>query len=883
MKLLKHTLILNFLIFLIIMALGILGYLGYQTYKGTNAPSESSEIPVIIEEISNTLVKLDLERINTSAYLSTHTRSNYYHMLESRKTVDVALYRLHNTIRSSSIVPTTSSSEVKMLFRTLKNIRDMAEVRHPDMLAILYKGYHNTVFKTIDQLVIDLALEQSNSLLEQYIRIYHEIIDFKENSVLESTIVYSILLQQRPISTEEKEILEQTIAKDRFPQFSLLQDDITAVDLRTLLSENDYLAIVSNERQKLFQGSQNGIYQIDIISWLGKYEEKLRYFHDLETILQKRIKEKVQEQGVKIQTRFIGIGIITFILFYLLYKLLRLRKESPKRREASKETLKDIELVFTPQQRKKLKHLMEEGNVDLVYKFMIQAISDANRTKDLFLASMSHEIRTPLNGILGFTQLLKETDMTEEQEDFVSVIEKSSDHLLSIVNDILDLSKIKAEKLELEIIPFDPLEKFETAVETYAGKAYKEHIDLNVFIDPHLPTKILGDPTKISQVIVNLLSNAVKFTPENGEINVRIEVFSQTNESITVGFSVEDTGIGISSEQRKKIFQAFSQADVSTSRKYGGTGLGLSISGKLVELMGGELGIRSVPGEGSTFHFTLVLSKPADAQQREENIMKGLKVGILDPQIDQKYFINHNLEAYLNYLGTEKIEHFTESELIEAKEKKILPDILFIDHKFRQRDGNLDNYLNLGCRIVLLSTGDQKKSLKKYGSKIDKILYKPITFTKTLKAVSQREEEKEEHTQFIFENIHLLVAEDNPINQKLITNILNKTGIEVDIANNGAEAVESYMKNQYDIIFMDIEMPVMGGMEATAKIRSYEREKGIRPVPIVALTANALSGDKAKYLGAGMDDYMAKPIKLDELRRIFTTYFEERTAEAKAS
>jgi CheY-like chemotaxis protein len=493
---------------------------------------------------------------------------------------------------------------------------------------------------------------------------------------------------------------------------------------------------------------------------------------------------------------------------------------------------------------------------------------------------MSHEIRTPLNGILGFTQLLKETDLNEEQKEYVSVVEKSSDHLLGIVNDILDLSKIKAEKLELEIIPFDPLEKFESAVETYAGKALKEEIDLNVFIDPALPTKLLGDPTKISQVIVNLLSNAIKFTPRHGKVDVRIELFSENEGMATVGFSVEDTGIGITKEQRKKIFQAFSQADVSTSREYGGTGLGLSISGKLVEHMGGKLGIRSVPEEGSTFHFSLELPISADAQKRVADVMKGFRIGILNPHHELEYFINRNLESYLTYMGAEMVEHFTERKLFWAKENGLLPDILFIDHKFRQREGDIEKYLDLGCRTILLSTADQKSHLKRYETKIDRILYKPVTFTKTLRAVTVEEEKVHRSSKLTFENIRVLVAEDNSINQKLITHVLKGIGVDIEIAGDGLEALELRKKHSYDMIFMDIEMPVMGGMEATAKIRAYEREKRLEPIPIIALTANALSGDKARYLGAGMDDYMSKPIKIDALRKLFSYYFEERAVKA---
>jgi len=494
---------------------------------------------------------------------------------------------------------------------------------------------------------------------------------------------------------------------------------------------------------------------------------------------------------------------------------------------------------------------------------------------------MSHEIRTPLNGILGFTQLLKETNMTEEQNEFLTVVEKSSEHLLNIVNDILDLSKIKAQKIELENIDFDPIESFEATIESYAAKATEKNIDFNSFFDPTLPTLLKGDPTKISQVIVNLISNAIKFTSNNGEINVSLEKLTENNKEVKVKFSVSDSGIGVTKEQQKKIFEAFSQADVSTSRKYGGTGLGLSISGKLIDLMGSELKIKSVKDEGSTFYFTLTLQKPEKATSRVVDDMSLCTVGILDPHIEEKYYINKNLEAYINYTGA-KIKHYTDESLLSIHNKSELPDILFIDHKFRYRGGELENFLNIECKIVIMTTGDQKRNLMRYKSSIDKILYKPVNFTKTLKALSDKEDSLENKSQINFQNIHVLVAEDNLINQKLIINVLNGIGVEVSIAKNGQEAVEHRIHNNYDMIFMDIQMPVMGGMEATVKILSHERHNGEKHIPIIALTANALSGDKEKYLGAGMDGYLSKPIELDALRDIFREYFEDRIVEVES-
>jgi len=358
-------------------------------------------------------------------------------------------------------------------------------------------------------------------------------------------------------------------------------------------------------------------------------------------------------------------------------------------------------------------------------------------------------------------------------------------------------------------------------------------------------------------------------------VSVSIKKLFENEDKVNVHFEVSDTGIGLTKEQQGKIFEAFSQADVSTSRKYGGTGLGLSISGKFIDHMGGKLSIRSIKDEGSTFYFTLALKKPKTATQRTVSDMSSYSVGILNSHIDTEYYINKNLETYIAYTGA-NIKRYTDESLLALKGTSQLPDILFVDHKFRHRDDELKPFLDLDTKIVLMSTGDQKKNLKQYKSHIDKILYKPVNFTKTLRMLNDKEDISETKQNIIFSNVHVLVAEDNRINQKLILNVLNRLGIEVSIVNNGKEALEQRMKNEYDLIFMDIEMPVMGGMEATGQIISYERNNHKTHIPIVALTANALSGDREKYMSVGMDSYLSKPIDLESLNHLFETYFEDR-------
>ncbi len=874
MKLLKNKLLLNSLILLIMAGTTVLSYNAYLSFTAQNRPQKNIDIPHFIHLLSTTIDEIGTERLNTASYLGKHTKNNFHTLLHSREKVDKSMMKLNTLLQTDSALQ-PYNMELKKSRLALLEAREATDSFKKQPIEIIFDMYHNAVFMPFKHILNTFSFEQHNEGLAQYLLMYEKIIVLKENTILENTIIYPKLLKKNPMSSKEKMIWEQIIAKDKQPQWNTLANEMAAIDLSSELTEEAYESILKTERKQISEEAATNVYNVTVVSWLGKIEEKIKYFKNIESILLVQIEESSRENLMQFNISLISYGLSIIVLLILLFRLLSLRLTQAKNRQLNKETLRDIELVFNPEQQKRLKRTIEDGNINLIYKFLIEAIKDANQTKDLFLASMSHEIRTPLNGILGFTQLLKESKMTEEQNEFLSVVEKSSDHLLTIVNDILDLSKIKAQKIELEHIAFDPIEHFEAAVETYTAKAVKENIDFNVFVDPKLPTQLLGDPTKISQILVNLVSNAIKFTSKNGEVNVAVESLTQSDNEVKVKFSVSDTGIGITDKQKKNIFEAYTQADVSTSRKFGGTGLGLSISGKLIDSMGGKLSIRSVKDKGSTFYFTLMLEKPKDAKKRLTEEIPACHIGILNPHIDEKYCINKDLEVYAAYTGA-KVTHYTDTTLMRAQENAQLPDILFIDHKFRQRGEEIKKLFDIKCKIVVVSTSDQKRNLKRYGSSIDKILYKPVTFTKTLKALSDKEESSEEKENIHFENIHVLVAEDNLINQKLIINVLNRIGVEVSVANNGLEALEHRMADAYDLIFMDIEMPVMGGIEATAKILNYERTQKLLHVPIIALTANALSGDKEKYLGVGMDDYLSKPLKLDALRAILEHHFEER-------
>ena len=870
----QNKVILQLLLLTTVASVISLSYYVLYSYRSYQVEEASHTTTHFVEEITKALERIASERGASIAYLHTQTNHDFLILKQSREEVDFILNSIDRFIKQEQSY-TLYNDKLEALITTLKSIRQSVDRAKIDFEEIFFEGYHANVSSPLLEILYSISIIQPSHVLQTYLHLYHSYALLKENTHLENSYITSILLGSKKLSYEGIAMWHSLMRYDTLPILTPIADTPEASQIEALLSKEGFALLLSREREVIEHEALTADYSISVEGWAEQIEQKLSYINRVEQLLHDKI--ATIEEGFllwsKVKLALLALGVIA--LFVLMLKLFGLYIRTNKKQTISKKTLDAIEQVFDKSQQEELHRLILEGRVEHIYKFLIQAMQDANQTKDLFLASMSHEIRTPLNGILGFTKLLQEAESKEERDGFIAVIEKSGVNLLNIVNDILDLSKIKAQKVELENIDFDPIDNFEVAVESYAAKAAEEEIDFCIFLDPQLPTHIMGDPTKISQVVVNLVSNAIKFTPAKGRVSVLIEKLSEDNKSVEMKFSVTDTGIGISDEQKANLFQSFSQADVSTSRKYGGTGLGLSISGRLIELMGGKIQIRSVEGEGSTFYFTLTFEKSKNSRQREGIDKSGYTIGVLGAKQDRVYEKNSNLEAYVRYTGANFIR-YTEESILQLQGSKSLPDVLFIDYKFRARKGEIDKFLALDTKVVLLATTLQKSSIKPHISSIERVVYKPLNFTKTIKALSKKENSEILEQEIIFSNTHILIAEDNAINQKLITHLLDKFDINVTIAHNGQEALDLYIAGSYDMIFMDIEMPIMGGMEATGKIINYERSNAIAHKPIVALTANTLSGDKEIYMSAGMDAYLSKPIELPRLKEVLMGYFEDR-------
>jgi PAS domain S-box-containing protein len=515
-----------------------------------------------------------------------------------------------------------------------------------------------------------------------------------------------------------------------------------------------------------------------------------------------------------------------------------------------------------------------------------EAAEAANHAKSSFLARMSHEIRTPMNGVLGMTELLLETGLTSTQRKYAETVQRSGQNLLGIINDLLDFSKIEAGKLELENVDMDLRRTIEDVVDLLAERAHSKGLELACNIPANLPTHVKGDPLRLGQVLTNLVGNAIKFT-EEGSVVIRVASVEDKAKHVTMRFEVSDTGVGISPEAQSRIFDEFSQADGSTTRKHGGSGLGLAISKQLVEMMGGAIQVESALGTGSTFSFTATLEKQEGLAQDDApmGMLTGVRALIIESTAIHRGILHSQMS---NWGMTNKVAPTPEQalELLAQAAARGAPyDIAIIDLGLRGMDGlelarAIRARADIGKLRLVMLTRRQVDLKHARDSGIDACLAKPVRQTvlyECLVNVMAGQPQEAVSTPATREPVSaapagirgsVLLVEDNLINQQVALGILQIQGYSVTVVNNGKEAVDAYVQGDFDLILMDCHMPEMDGFEATREIRARERAAARKRVPIIALTANAMAHDREECLNAGMDDHLAKPFSMQTLQEM---------------
>ncbi|MCX6281010.1 MAG: response regulator [Bacteroidetes bacterium] len=733
----------------------------------------------------------------------------------------------------------------------------------------------SNIQKVLDPTFFDRATDSGKISAEEHLR---NILELSKNTKTSGlTYLYATVIRDGKVYFIASSAKDEEFVKHKLPTYWQTYPEATPEFIQTI-----------NSGEPTFETSEDrwGKFESAIVSQSSPGGNRYLVGADMDITY---INEHILARIPYIIMHAFFFLIIVFPFFYFLTKYYRkntvvLEAEIQERRHAEKQ-LEDYKAHLEEIVQSRTEQLQQEVRERKIMSEELQSAKELavkeSRAKSIFLANMSHEIRTPMNGVIGMTNILKETDLTDEQKEYLEIIEISGNNLLSIINDILDFSKIEAGQVELENIGFNLRHNLEEVVKMLHVRAEGKGLKLFLTISSDLPDLIKGDPVRLKQIVMNLANNAIKFTTE-GSISIVIETAWQNEVQLMVKCRVIDTGLGISEKGREKLFKEFSQTDVSTTRKYGGTGLGLKIAYDLVRLMGGEIGVESEEGKGSTFWFTAVFGKMLKAelekleQEKQKDDVKNIPILLVeDNYISQRVARTslekdgfNNLEIAENGRVALRLFEKKEYEIILMDIRMPVMDGLEATEKIREMERGLPQ--RRPSYIVAFTAyaveGDKERFLE---AGMDDYVAKPFQPEELVRIITKYAGKREYRKQ---KALNILLAEDNKINQKVAIKTLESFGHKVDLAETGIQALDKFKAGEYDIILMDVEMPEMDGIEATRIIRKMEREEILVGVPkkrikIVALTASTTKEDREKCIASGMDDYISKPFRQSELVR----------------
>ncbi len=678
-------------------------YTSYQSAKVLQAKLDEN---VFLNDLVRNLSR---ERGMTVMYLGNQSETTKKSLIAQRDIVDEKLAAfdehlshnelLHDHSGKVDCIACKSQKTIDDHFQIITDSRpdvDSGELEFEDIYETIYGAAEAEVLNELRSIGAFKVDPEIASLASAYI----SILDAKHFSGDERDFISYALARATKFDAEELNIWITLIGKADSIKYDGIQNDAVVAELTAIFTDEDNAELfedITTERAEIMQAVNDGLYSTESGIWFTMLSEKTNLLSEAEAIMIDAMAARsntVQENAIQVLSIAVAIWIASLLLAFLAIVLSNdiarnIRNLESVLNRVAEDTADEEDLAhkinLDTADGTAQAYALLESVIDQTKQESEKAM-EASEAKSMFLANMSHEIRTPLNGIVGFTELLKDTNLQEEQREFIDIIEKSSENLLEIINNILDLSKIESNKLEIEEIVFNPIEEFESAVEVYAVRASEKHIDLGCFIDPELERPIKGDPTKLKEVIINLLSNAVKFTNSGGSINVDVRKLATDDPNRTrVRFAVEDSGIGVTAEQKANIFEAFGQADVSTSRKYGGTGLGLTISSRFVELMGGQLDLESEPGHGTTFFFELEFEEIETLNDSISGTFSYINALILESDTKTKRQEIY-LKEYLDFYG---VSYTTFKDITELQklERQINYDMLFVDYDYTTEAG----------------------------------------------------------------------------------------------------------------------------------------------------------------------------------------------------
>ena len=870
----------------ILIILGISGFSFYKNFEVYTKVKKSEKQLELAKKLEAVLVALGEERGTSSIYFV--SKGHYPH---SREIVAKKRIKMSKAIDNLKNFIDKNPQLYKEVSNVLSYTNQLPDIRKKidSFKDIKYKDWFFGYYTVLEDKILKDLYRIGKKFSPRLQTLFYEKIPFEKITAY-TGIVRGFLSYYITADIPLNENDYKNIFFNYFHSTNMLPiEAFHKTKLENLFHSNSFKNLESNIRDIMFylqqanmgyylNGTFNG-YPIDAIDYFQLMTKRIKYFKKATDYLSNEINEKSEmiladaKKNLLINAIALLIALIIALLGIYVERLVNKHIKELSDLISSLAPITGEEIKIDISSPEGMHQAIETVSKAIaITQEAIKKSQEAAKAKSLFLANMSHEIRTPLNGILGFLELLKTTELNPEQQEYLSTIEQSAKNLLQIVNNILDVSKIESNKVSLEIIDFKILDELENTVEIFATPAAQKGIEYTTFISPNLPTIVKGDVLKIKEIMTNLINNAIKFTHKDGSINVTIKLNGIKDNKANIYFEVKDTGIGMTEEQKNKIFEAFAQADESVTRKYGGTGLGLTIVKSYIEMMGGNIEVESEVNKGTKFFFTLELEITDPTPRYEKNAFENYTFAVVNTIKDS--LRKEIAYEYFSYFGINKIGINSIYEIKNlSKKENIKALVLFYEETDKSIINQIDD--NITLPIITISSYAYKENIDKLSP--DFTIYDPTTPSKvynTSNNLKTKKTHKVVKTQKEVSKgtykIHALIAEDNPINMKLLTTTLRQLGIEADTAQNGLEAFNKYSMNpeKYDVIFMDVQMPIMDGPEATQEIIEFEKEEGIPHTPIIAVTANVLKGDRERFLGAGMDDYISKPIDKKELIRV---------------